>query len=98
MIRISSSLRLVFLSIFAAFSFACSTPSDATVRREFGDRYAGAKVEHIELIFERDGVATYLVIAEMKGISDDGTFDFSLRRSYGLFWSWCDDQSERKCG
>ena len=79
-----------------AFCLACSTPSEGTVRREFADRYPKTKVTNVELIFEQDGVAVYLVTAEWKGISEEGQYDFALKRSYGS-WSWCDDQTERKC-
>jgi hypothetical protein len=75
---------------------SCSTPSDGTVRSEFNDRYPKATVKQSELIFEQDGVAVYRVIAEVQGISGEAEYDFALKRHNGM-WSWCDDQTERKC-
>lgn len=94
--RTSSSLKFALIATFLALGFACSTPSDRTVLHEFAERYPISKVTNIELIFEQDGIAVYLVTAEINGISEEGKFEFALKRSY-TSWSWCDDQTERKC-
>lgn len=90
------SFKFALITTFLALSFACFTPGDGTVRREFAERYPKSKITKIELIFEQDGIAVYLVTAKMQEVSEEGKFDFALKRSYGT-WSWCDDQTERKC-
>lgn len=96
MICVSSILKLTLIATLSTFCVACATPSVSTVRREFADQYPRTKVTNVELIFEQDGVADYLVMAESTGISEEGKYDFALKRSWGS-WSWCDDQTERKC-
>ena len=92
----SRRVKFTLIATLLALCVACATPSDGTVRHEFAERYPQSKVTNIELIFEQDGVVVYLVTAEVKGISEEGKFDFVLKRTYGS-WSWCDDQTERKC-
>jgi len=75
---------------------SCATPSDGTIRREFAERYPKSTIKNIELISDQDGVVVYLVTAEVKGVSEEAMYDFALRRQYGI-WSWCEDQTERKC-
>ncbi len=74
----------------------CSTPSDGTVRSEFHNRYPNSEIVNIELIFEQDAVAVYLIKARQKGQSEELTYDFALKRSMGT-WQGCDDRTERNC-
>lgn len=74
-----------------------STPSDAVVRREFLTRYPNMTVSNVELIFEQDGAAVYLITAREDKSTKEGKYDFALQRSNGT-WKWCDDQTDNPCG
>ncbi|HEX2640821.1 MAG TPA: hypothetical protein VHL50_09635 [Pyrinomonadaceae bacterium] len=97
MIRAFWTLRAAVLAGIVAAGISCSAPSEATVRREFLDRYPNAEIKSLELIFEQDGQVVYLVSAKEKGVPQEGKYDFALKQvNWG--WEWCDDQTERKCG
>jgi hypothetical protein len=74
-----------------------SIPTEATVSREFLDRYPAAQITNVELIFEQNGEAVYLITGGEVGSSEKRKYDFALTRSSGS-WKWCDDQTDRKCG
>jgi len=71
-------------------------PSDTTVKSEFLSKSPNAEIINIELIFEQDYVAVYLVKYKKKSGEEILTEDFALQRK-NLVWQWCDDQTERKC-
>lgn len=74
-----------------------STPSDAVVRREFLSRYPNMTISNVELIFEQDGGAVYLITARQNQSTEEGKYDFALQRSNST-WKWCDDQTDNPCG
>ena len=88
--------KVAFLFCSTVLAAGCLLPSEQNVKSEFLDRYPESKIYGMELIFEQGDKAVYLVTVETKEISEKAKYDFALKRSYG-FWSWCDDQTERKC-
>ena len=87
---------LVFAGI-VLLKIVRSTPGEETVKREFLVRYPKATIRNLELIFEQDGNVLYLVTAREDNTSEEGKYDFALRRSNGS-WAWCDDQTNNPCG
>ena len=87
---------LVFAGI-ALLEIVQSTPSEETVKREFLIRYPNATIRNVELIFEQDGLAVYLVRAREARAAEEGNYDFGLRRSNGS-WAWCEDETDNPCG
>ncbi len=90
-------LRKVLL-IFALsiFCFACMSPSNVTIKKEFLAKHPNAEIVSTELIFEQDYVETYLIKYKEKFSDEIQMDDFSLRRNYGI-WQSCDDRIEIKC-
>lgn len=90
-------LGVFFLVGIVLLEVLRSTPDDAVVRREFLTRYPNVTIRNVELVFEQDGAAVYLITAREDQSIEEGKYDFALRRSNGT-WKWCDDQTDNPCG
>ena len=88
--------RILLVFTLSAFCFACMLPSDSIVKSEFLGRNPNTEIVSTELIFEQDKVAVYLIKYKEKNNQNILTSDFALKRE-NLGWSWCDDQTEKKC-
>ncbi|HMV47233.1 MAG TPA: hypothetical protein PLD20_06540 [Blastocatellia bacterium] len=66
------------------------------MKKEFAARYPNAEVTHVEMIFEQDNNAVYLVSFKEKSSQEIRKQDFGMRYINGK-WQWCDDRTDRKC-
>lgn len=88
--------RYLFVFVFSFCFVACGLPSNAEVNKEFAARYPDTEVTHIELIFEQDNNAVYLVSFKEKPSQEIRKKDIGMRYLNGK-WQWCDDRTDRKC-
>ena len=88
--------RYLFIFVLCFWFAACNLPSNTEVKKEFAAQYPNTEVIHIELIFEQDNNAVYLVSFKEKSSQEIRKQDFGMRYKNGK-WQSCDDRTDRKC-
>lgn len=86
----------MFIFVLSFCFAACSLPSEAEVKKELAAQYPNTEVTHIELIFEQDNNAVYLISFKEKPSQEIRKRDFGMRYINGK-WQSCDDRTDRKC-
>jgi hypothetical protein len=97
-------LILVFLLLSGGLWFYLehSLPSNESVKQEFlkqNSNFEEVEFISVSLIFEQveKDVLTYLVKFKEPNSNEIKMHGLSVKQDWNFQWSWCDDQTERKC-